>query len=149
MKRYLTLTFVIMLGCFVTFSNGYAENLSVGFSGAEMRSKPSAMNSKVIAKLALYSPVTIIEQGAEYYKVKDYRGRSGWVHRSLLNKAQGAVVTGGSANVRQGPGTSHPVSFQVSKGSAVKVLEKQENWVLIQTAENKQGWIADFLIWGE
>jgi uncharacterized protein YgiM (DUF1202 family) len=123
--------------------------MTVGFSGAEMRSNPNVMDSKVVAKVALYTPLTIIEKSTDYYKVKDYRGRSGWVHRTLLSNTQGVVVTGDSANVRQGPGTNHSVVFQLSKGMTARLLEKQDKWVHIQTADLKKGWIADFLIWGE
>jgi uncharacterized protein YgiM (DUF1202 family) len=154
MKRHPALAFLIMLACYATLStsyvaNSYAENMSVGFSGTEMRSAPNAMASKVVAKLLPYSPLTVVEKGSDYYKVKDYRGRSGWVHRVLLSSTQGVVVTGDSANVRQGPGTSHPVSFQLSKGMTAKLIKKQDKWLLIQTADRKKGWIAGFLVWGE
>jgi uncharacterized protein YgiM (DUF1202 family) len=149
MKKHPAIAFLIMLACFATFSDSYAENMSVGFSGTEMRSAPNAMASRVVAKLLLYSPLTVFEKGSDYYKVKDYRGRNGWVHRSLLSNTQGVVVTGDSANVRQGPGTNHPVSFQLSKGMTAKLIEKQDKWLLIQTAGLKKGWIADFLVWGE
>ncbi|MCK4508554.1 MAG: SH3 domain-containing protein [Desulfuromonadales bacterium] len=154
MKKHPAFAFLIMLVCFATLStsyvaNSYAENLSVSFSGTEMRSAPNAMASKVVTKLRPYSPLTVVEKGSDYYKVKDYRGRSGWVHRSLLSNTQGVVVTGDSANVRQGPGTNHPVSFQLSKGMTAKLIEQQDKWLLIQTADLKQGWIAGFLVWGK
>ena len=149
MKRQSILIFSVLLICFVTLSSSYAENMSVGFSGTEMRSQPNAMDSKVVAKLTPYSPLTVIEKGNDYYKVKDYRGRSGWVHRSLLSSTQGVVVTGDSANVRQGPGTSHPVVFQLSKGMTAKFLKKEDKWVHVQTSDLKSGWIANFLVWGD
>ena len=149
MKRHLAVPFLIMLICFATLSYSYAENMSVGFTGTVMRSKPNAMDSEVLAKLIPYYPLTIIEKGAEYYKVKDYRGRSGWVHRSLLIDSQGVVVTGDRANVRQGPGTSHPVVFQLSKGMPAKLIGIQEKWVHVQTSDLKKGWIAEFLVWGD
>ena len=149
MNNYLAVPFLIMLICFATLSYSYAENMSVGFSGTEMRSEPNAMDSKVVVKCIPYSPLTVIEKGKDYYKVKDYRGRSGWVHRSLLSNSQGVVVTGDSANVRQGPGTNHSVEFQLSKGMTAKLLDKQDKWVHIQTADLKKGWIAGFLVWGD
>ena len=154
MMKHSILTFLIMLTCFATLlisyeTISYAENMSVGFSGTEMRAAPNAMASKVVAKLVPYSPLTIIEKVSDYYKVKDYRGRSGWVHRTLLSNLQGVVVTGNSANVRQGPGTNHSVVFQLSKGMTVKLIEQQDKWLYIQTADGQKGWIADFLVWGE
>ena len=94
-------TFLIILTCFATLSISYvaisyAENMSVGFSGTEMRSAPNAMASKVVTKLTPSSPLTIVEKGSDYYKVKDYNGRSGWVHRALLSSTQGVVVTASS-----------------------------------------------------
>ena len=127
MKTQAILAFLIMLISLATVSSSFAERVAVGFSGTEMRSKPNAMNSKVVSKLTPYSPLTVIEKGADYFKVKDYRGRSGWVHRSLLRNTQGVVVTGDSANVRQGPGTNHSVVFQLSKGMTAKLIKKQDN----------------------
>ena len=149
MNKRSILAFLIMLICLATVSICFAEQVTVGFSGTEMRSKPNAMDSKVVSKLTPNSPLTVIEKSADYFKVKDYRGRSGWVHRSLLSRSQGVVVTGNSANVRQGPGTNHSVVFQLSKGMTAKLIEKQNKWVHIQTADLKRGWIADFLVWGD
>lgn len=145
---YLKLLILLIIYLFLP-TVAMAEMMSVGFSGTEMRSAPNAMASKVITKLAPYSPLTVIEKGSDYYKVRDYRGRSGWVHRTLLNSTPSVVVTGNSANVRQGPGTNHAVVFQLSKGMTAKLLGKQGKWVKVQTADGKKGWIAGFLVWGE
>ncbi len=153
MLKHSILTYLIMLTCFATLlisyaTISYAENMSVGFSGTEMRSAPNAMASKVITKLVPYSPLTVIEKGSDYYKVKDYRGRSGWVRRALLSNTPSVVVTGDSANVRQGPGINHAVIFRLSKGMTAKLLENKGKWVSVQTADGKNGWIAGFLVWG-
>ena len=112
-----------------------------------MRSTPNAMVSKVITKLSSHSPLKLLEKGPEYYKFNDYRGRTGWVHRSLLSATTGAVITGDRANVRQGPGTSHSVTFQLSKGDTCHLLSKQEKWLEIQTNDGRKGWVAAFLTW--
>lgn len=126
-----------------------AEMMSVGFSGTDLRSEPNSMNSRVIAELAPLTPVNVMQKTADYCKAKDFQGRTGWVHRALLSDKATVVVTGDKANVRQGPGTNHAVAFQVSKGMPAKLIEKQEKWVHIETPEGKQGWIADFLVWGD
>ena len=120
-----------------------AEIMTVSFSGTEMRSA-----SKVVTKVATFIPLEVLEKGAEYYKVEDYRGRTGWVHRSLLSSKPGIVVTGDLANVRRGPGTNHPVIFQLSKGDSCRLLSKQEKWLEVQSADGRKGWVADFLTWG-
>lgn len=126
-----------------------AEVMTVTFSGTEMRSAPHAMTSKIIATVEPSTPLTVLEKQADYYKVSDYRGRTGWVHRSLLGTAPGIVVTGDQANVRQGPGINHPVTFQLSKGMAAQLLDKQDKWVHVRSNDGKEGWIADFLVWGD
>jgi SH3-like domain-containing protein len=126
-----------------------AEVLTVSFSGTELRSAPNAMASKVISKIPIYTPLEVLEKGAEYYKVKDYRGRTGWVHRVLLNSKPGIVVTADRANVRQGPGTNHSVAFQLTNGDSCRLISNQEKWLEISTADGRQGWVAKFLTWGQ
>jgi SH3-like domain-containing protein len=140
----LALLFVLLLFPTITL----ADIMTVSFSGTEMRSAPNAMASKVITQLSTYTPVEIVEKGLEYYKVKDYRRRTGWVHRSLLASKPGIVVTGDRANVRKGPGTNHAVTFQLSKGDSCRVISKDDKWIEIQAADGRQGWVAKFLTWG-
>jgi SH3-like domain-containing protein len=125
-----------------------AEIMTVSFSGAEMRSASNAMSSKVITKVATYSPLEVLEKGSEYYKVKDFRGRTGWVDRSLLSSKPGIVLTGDRANVRKGPGTNHSVVFQLAKGDTGQVMTINEKWLKIRTTDDRQGWVAKFLTWG-
>ncbi len=126
-----------------------AEVMTVAFSGTEIRSAANAMSSKVITKVPPSTPLEVLKKGVEYYQVQDYRGRSGWVHRTLLSDKPGIVVTGDRANVRTGPGTNHEVTFQLSKGDACRVISKQDKWLEIQNADGRRGWIAGFLTWGQ
>ncbi len=126
-----------------------AEMVTVEFTGTQMRSEPYAGGSAVIKDLPSLSPLSVLEKGPEYYKVRDYRGSVGWVHSSLLGNAGSIVVTGDRANVRSGPGTSHNVVFQLTHGATARLLDKQDNWVEIETLAGKKGWIAGFLVWGD
>jgi len=130
-------------------TTSFAETVSVAFSGAEVRSAPSAMESKVIFKADRFSPLIVKKHVGEYVQVSDYRGRSGYIHKALIKNAQSIVVTGDRANVRSGPGAKNDIVFQVSKGDTALLLNKQNGWVEIQTASGQSGWIADFLVWGE
>ena len=126
-----------------------AEVMTVSFSGTEMRSAPNAMASKVVIRLSPYSLLKVLEKGSEYFKVNDYRGRTGWVHHSFLKAATGVVITGDRANVRQGSGTNHAVIFQLSKGDTCRFLSKEEKWLEIQTNDGRKGCVAAFLTWGQ
>jgi SH3-like domain-containing protein len=106
-------------------------------------------DSRVITKVAPYSPLFILAKGEDYYQVKDHSGRGGWVHRTLLSQTRGVIVTGDSANISQGSGTNHPVIFQISKGVTAKFIEKQDKWIRVEIANGKTCSIANFLIWGD
>lgn len=141
----------LIISCLLTlifFSSALAETMSVAFSGAEVRSSPTAMSSKVVFKASRFSPLTIKETGKEYLKISDYRGRTGYIHKSLLRTTPTVVVTGDQANVRSGPGTTHDVVFQLAKGEAARKLDHQDGWTHVEATNGKKGWIADFLVWG-
>ena len=109
-SKLLALFFVLLFCPIVSL----ADIMTVSFSGTEMRSAPNGMSSNFIAKVSTYTPLEVLKKGPEDYKVKDYRGSTGWVHRALLSSKLGIVVTGDLANVRQGPGTNHAVIFQLA-----------------------------------
>lgn len=141
-------SFFALLLVLTLASPGLAEMMSTTFSGAELRSS-ATVTAKVVTELPRFSPLTVLEKGPDYHKVKDYRGRTGWVQKSLLCTTPAAIVTGDRANVRQGPGTEHAVTFQMSKGETARVLDKQEKWVQVENLDGQTGWVADFLVWGE
>ena len=143
MSAKLLLTAVLIL---ITCTGSFAETMSVAFSGAEVRSAPSSMNSKVIFKAGKYQPLTIKKKGAEYFQVSDIRGRTGYIHKSLLSDTPSVVVTGDRVNVRSGPGTENDAVFQLRKGDGALLLNKQEGWSQIKSASGDTGWVADFLV---
>lgn len=134
---------LLMMFCLVDFCG--AATMSVAFKGAEVRSKPAVASSKVLFKIAKYAPVDVVEDGGEYVKIKDVRGRQGWLHKSLLSETPGLVITGDKVNVRKGPGPDHAVVFQLTKGSGAQLLAKENNWLQIKSADGQIGWVAGFL----
>lgn len=131
------------------FSQAFADQMTIFYSGAEIRSAPSAMSSKVLASPPALYPVEVLEQGKEYSKITTYRNLTGYVHNSLLKSQPAVVVISDRANVRSGPGTSNEVLFQLSQGMTARLLGKNSGWVELETAAGQKGWIADFLVWGE
>ena len=146
MSKQLILIYLLF---FAFCTNGFAEVMSVAFTGAEMRTAPSAMASKVITKTNKYYPLTVTNKDSEYYQVNDFKGRKGYIHKSLLNSQPAVIVTGDRANVRSGPGTDQGVVFQMAKGETARLVSKSNGWVEIETAKGQKGWIAEFLVWGD
>jgi uncharacterized protein YgiM (DUF1202 family) len=144
-KSFLLLALTLMIAAPVLA----AERVAVAFSGAELRSAPSAMTSKVVAKVARLEPLVVKKVGPEYLLVSDYTGRSGYIHKTLVKEVPTVIVTGDRANVRSGAGTTNDVVFQLAKGDTAKLVTAADSWVQIELTDGRQGWIADFLVWGE
>jgi len=140
---------LITLLFFALSTNGFAEGMSVAFTGAEIRSAPSAISSKVSFKARRYYPLTVIKKDSEYYQVTDFRGRSGYIHKSLLKPQPTVIITRDMVNVRSGPGTGQEVVFQMSQGETARMISSSNGWIEIETAEGQKGWIAEFLVWGD
>lgn len=127
----------------------FGEMMTVVYSGAEVRTEPSAMSSKIIFKPSVNSPLEVVQTGKEYFKVKNYQNLTGYIHKTLLKSQPAVVVTGDIANVRSGPGTDNDVVFQLSKGETALLLSASGDWVEIETSNVQKGWIARHLVWGE
>lgn len=143
MKTLTTLCLLLVLAV-----PAMAEMLAVVHQPAEMRDQPKIYNAKVLARLSLYTPVTLVEKGKEYYKVKDYRGKTGYIHYRLLGPVDSIVVTADAANVRSGPGTENHIVFSAKKGQGFKVLQQQDDWLQITDDKGNSGWIWKNLTWG-
>ncbi|MCR4962646.1 MAG: N-acetylmuramoyl-L-alanine amidase [Firmicutes bacterium] len=52
------------------------------------------------------------------------------------------VVTGSGVNIRQGPGTDHPVIGVAAKNTAYPVLNKKDGWYQIRYAGGDPAWIS-------
>ena len=139
---------LLILVCSIPATSA-AEMMSVSFSGADIRTSPSAATSKVVFTAPRYYPLEIAAEEKEYYKVNDHFGRSGYIHKSLLKPIKSVVVTASKANMRSGPGTNHDVVLQLQMGDGAKFISKVSGWVEITTARGDKGWIADFLVAGE
>ncbi len=142
MKRLLFLSLLLLMAAPVA-----AEMLSVIHLPAELRDQPLVARTKVLSELSRYTPLEILGSESDYYKVKDYRGQVGYIHRSLVSKKASLVVTASRCNVRSGPGTEYPVVFKATRGQGFRALSKQGEWIKI-TENGSTGWIWQKLTWG-
>jgi hypothetical protein len=55
-------------------------------------------------------------------------------------------IKGTVVNVRQGPGTSHPVLFQAEQGEEFDLVSTEGLWCLIQLREGQQAWVFRRLV---
>lgn len=47
-----------------------------------------------------------------------------------------------SLNMREGPGTSAPVLWKLSRGYPLQVVDRQGNWLKVRDFEGDDGWVA-------
>jgi SH3-like domain-containing protein len=142
MKRFLFLSLLLLMA-----APAAAEMLSVIHLPAELRDQPLVARTKVLSELSRHTPLEVLGSASDYYKVKDYRGQVGYIHRSLVGKKASLVVTASLCNVRSGPGTEHPVVFKATRGQSFRALSKQGEWIEI-TENGATGWIWQKLTWG-
>ncbi|MFZ0475185.1 MAG: SH3 domain-containing protein, partial [Halobacillus sp.] len=56
------------------------------------------------------------------------------------------VVKEDVVNVRSGPGTNHEQITQVHKNEVYEYINEQGQWVQIQLSNDRQGWVAGWLV---
>ncbi|MEW5899826.1 MAG: N-acetylmuramoyl-L-alanine amidase, partial [Bacillota bacterium] len=59
---------------------------------------------------------------------------------------QKLVVQGDGVNIRSGPGTSHDVLAQVSRGARLPFIDRSADWYKVQLPDGKIGWIVAWYV---
>lgn len=114
---------------------------------ANLRSGPGKKFNKV-GKVPENYPYRVISRKGRWLKVRDFEGFEDWIYGPLTDKQAAAAVKVKRANVRQGPGTDHPIVLTADKGVAFRILAKKGDWVKVRTDEGDQGWVSRNLLWG-
>ena len=128
----------------------YAQIVTVVVPTANIRSSPSMKDSYVVLEAPQNYPLSVRGQQDDFFEIRDFLGRRGWIQKSLVDgKTKGAVVEVSSMNVRQGPGTNYPVVFRAEQGVAFKVVGQRDGWLHVEHASGKSGWVYKSLTWGQ
>ena len=143
MKRLLFLSLLLLMATPLA-----AEMISVIHQPAELRAQPLVARSPILANLSRYTPLEVLGREADYYKVKNYRGQVGFIHRALLGREDSLVVKAAVCNIRSGPGTDNPIAYKAQQGDVFRVLSKQGEWIEIFNEKGNIGWIWQNLTWG-
>lgn len=141
-----------LLGFFLTFfilGVCQAEIVTVAVDMADIQSRPADVATYVVLQAPRYYPLSVQSEQNNYYQVRDYQGRIGWIHKSLVSDTKGVVVEVDRANVRKGPGIKNPIVFRAYKGVTFKVLGEKKDWLEVVHEGGGQGWISKPLTWGQ
>lgn len=129
-----------------------AEMLSIAGDDVNMRSGPGT-NYRIMWELGKGFPLQVLKRSGNWYRVRDFEGTIGWVHRSVVEKTPHMVVkvhknSKTRINVRSGPGTKYRIVAKAYYGVVFKTLQQKNGWVHVQHEKGVKGWIKRSLLWG-
>lgn len=109
---------------------GVAESRSQRFvrvrvDTANLRAEPSTSADRVRAAHQ-NEPLEVAGQQGQWLEVRDAAGDAAWIFAPLTDGQPAAVVIRDVVNVREQPGTGHPIAFTAERGVNLLVLERQE-----------------------
>lgn len=114
---------------------------------ANVREGPSTKTS-ILRRAYEDDPLQVLTRKGAWLKVRDFEGYVGWVHASLTEPGPAVIVTASRANIRSGPGTSHPVISTAEYGLAFPVVRDAGRWVEVELGDGSRGWVHESLVWG-
>lgn len=139
----------LLIGFFLIFTGiSRAQTVSVRTGSADLLSAPMSSASNPLLRMPLFYPLEILGSRGAFYHAQDYRDRVGWIAKARVDATKTVVVKVNVANIRRKPGTGSAVILQADRGVAFKVLRKQGNWLEVEHASGKKGWLFESLTWG-
>ncbi|MEN6351516.1 MAG: N-acetylmuramoyl-L-alanine amidase [Syntrophomonas sp.] len=136
---------ITMLFCLA--SSAPADTGIVNSSVVNIRSGPGT-DFPVAGSVYQGTEVNILESSNGWYKVQIGQ-LTGWLSSSLADvkrQAIGVTVKSDLANLRSGPGTNFEKLGQVVKGDTLTLLEVENEWYKVKTADGKTGFVAAYLM---
>lgn len=153
MKYKYALIFLVFFSfVFASSSVALAEMVSIKGDDINMRSGPGT-KYKVIWKLGSGFPLKVLRKKGSWYRVQDFEGTIGWVHRNVTSRKQHMIVkvnkkTKKRINVRSGPGTNNRIVAKAYYGVVFKTIKQKSGWVQIEHDKGVNGWVKRSLLWG-
>jgi SH3-like domain-containing protein len=143
---FLAVVFVALTVLFVAAGPVAAKMVAVKNENVNMRSEPS-LQSRVLWKLGKGFPLKVLRRSGNWYRVQDFEGEKGWVHRNVVNRTGHMIVKKQKINIRNRPTTRSRIVAKANYGVVFKTLRQQSGWVKVRH-ENITGWIKRTLLWG-
>ena len=147
-SRFASLVLFTSLAAAALCGNVYAaERLAIAVPTANIRSGPGTQGFDVLWEVEKYHPIEVVQRQGDWIFFKDFEGDEGWVHKDLVDKTPTVITINDMINVRSGPGTENSVAFKAERGVPFRVLERQGEWLHIESVHGDKGWINRKLVW--
>jgi SH3-like domain-containing protein len=114
--------------------------------GANIRSDAS-LTSAVLRSVPSGYPVVVLERKTDWFLVKDYMGRKGWVYASLVTAQETVIIKVFKGNLRSGPNLKEDIIIQLDHGTIMSVLERNGEWLKVSNFKELTGWLNQKIIW--
>ncbi len=113
---------------------------------ANLRARPSPTAERIRSAYE-NEPLRVVGRQEQWLAVRDVAGEAAWIYAPLTDGRPAVVVVRDVVNVRERPGTGHPIAFTAERGVNLLVLERAGRWLHVQH-EVGEGWLHDSLVWG-
>jgi SH3-like domain-containing protein len=118
----------------------------VKVGAANLRARPSP-TAEQIRYAYENEPLHVVGQQGRWLEVRGAAGDAAWIFAPLTDGRPAVVVIRDVVNVRERPGTGHPIAFTAERGVNLRVLGRDGRWLHVQH-EVGEGWVHDSLVWG-
>ena len=148
MKKLFKLLFVLGCSYLITASSAFAANyLSVTVDNANVRTGPGT-NYPASMELFKGYPLKIEKKQGEWYKISDFEKDTGWVHNSIVKKANSVIVNAKkNINMRSGPSTKSSIVADVERGVVLTRISEEGKWTKVRHSSGTTGWVYSPLLW--
>jgi SH3-like domain-containing protein len=113
---------------------------------ANLRARPSSTAEQIRAAYE-NEPLQVVGRQGRWLEVRDVAGEAAWIYAALTDGRPAVVVVRDVVNVRERPGTAHPIAFTAQQGVNLLVLERAGRWLHVRH-DVGEGWVHDSLVWG-
>lgn len=127
-------------------AQSYVEKV-VGETVANLESKLDELESKVTALQEEIDDLSS-SSGKGSSSSSGSNSSSGATNKPVNSTVQGktVAVSGSSANVRTGPGTTYEKVTTLLEGDTAKVILEENSWYKVTLGDGQEGWIANWLV---
>lgn len=148
MKKPFKTLFILGCSCFLTASSAFAADyLSITTDNANVRTGPGT-NYPASMELFQGYPLKVKKQQGDWYQVSDFENDTGWVHDSIVKKADTVIVNAKkSVNMRSGPSTKDSIVADVERGVVLTRISEEGKWTKVRHSSGTTGWIYSPLLW--
>ena len=137
---------------FLAVGNVQAAMLSISGDNINLRTGPGS-KYRVLWELGRGFPVEVLKRSGEWYRVRDFEGTVGWVHRDGVDSTPHMIVKTNKTNrkpinLRSGPGEKNGIVAKANYGVVLQTLEQKNGWVKVRHEQGVIGWVRRDLLWG-